>query len=181
MVDAHGVAYSGSSGAHVTMVEVSTDLGKSWHPAAIHRGEVLQDDSSKAWHWVRWSASVEVDGAAARAIRALPSGLKRKDPSDPNDAPRDDVNVPSLALPAVRAGAFAKTSRPPAFPVPSQAPQVWCRAFTDQSGSAGAQEEVSEWRGGYNYNGYHKVHIEPPPAVYAASAATASAKESPSY
>merc|ERR1712146_460183 len=98
---------------------------------ALHRDEVLKDDSSKAWHWVRWSASVEVDNVAAHAIRALPSFLKRKDSSDPNDAPRDDVNVPSVALPAVHAGAFAKTSCPPAFPVSSQAPQVWCRAFTD--------------------------------------------------
>ena len=159
----NGVAYSGD-GSGVTVVEVSADLGRTWHLAALNRREVLRDDSSKDWHWVRWRASLQLPPAAAARVEAMPPRWKRVEGgsgsgsgSEPS-APLDDVNVPSIALPSVQRQAFVKTAKPPAFPSPEEAPQVWCRAFTDAGES---QKEVSEWRGGYNYNGYHKVHIEP--------------------
>ena len=167
-MDLNGVAYSGD-GSGVAAVEVSADLGRTWHLAAVNRREVLRDDSSKDWHWVRWHASLQLPPAAAARVEAMPPLRKRVEGGGDSgsslsgsgsgpSAPLDDVNVPSVALPSVQRQAFVKTARPPAFPAPEEAPQVWCRAFTD---AGEGQKEVSEWRGGYNYNGYHKVHIEP--------------------
>lgn len=53
-----GIAYSGGSGRAVARVDVSTDGGKNWIGATLHYDEVLRDDSSASFGWVRWTAQV---------------------------------------------------------------------------------------------------------------------------
>ena len=69
--------------------------------------------------------------------------------------PPDAVKVPTVARPCDRRG-FTYTAAPGG--VQDGVPQVWCRAVT--AGGA-RQPETSVWRGGYNFNGWHKVHAEP--------------------
>lgn len=57
-VTVSGIAYSGGSGRAVARVDVSTDAGKSWIGAALNQAEVMCDDSSASFGWVRWTAEV---------------------------------------------------------------------------------------------------------------------------
>ena len=87
------------------------DEGKTWHTAKIKKDEVLADDSSKHWHWVRW------EGA-----------------------------VPVSLTPEVQRGQ----------PVSARHMTVWCRAQTDDGQN---QVHMPPQRGGYLWNGYHKVNV----------------------
>ena len=71
-----------SVASYVSKVEVSSDLGKTWHSAEVNRGEILKDDSSRAWHWVRWTATVTIPHNAVRTVNTA-AMQKRKDASDP--------------------------------------------------------------------------------------------------
>jgi len=59
-VDVKGVSYSGGSGRMIDNVEVSTDDGKTWQRSKIHTEDLLPDDSSAFYGWVRFSARVQV-------------------------------------------------------------------------------------------------------------------------
>ena len=49
-----GVAYSGASGSTIASVEVSADGGRTWQAADIMHDELVQDDSTRIYGWVRW-------------------------------------------------------------------------------------------------------------------------------
>mmetsp|Transcript_19252 Transcript_19252/g.24992 ORF Transcript_19252/g.24992 Transcript_19252/m.24992 type:complete len:588 (-) Transcript_19252:187-1950(-) len=146
---ATGIAYSGK-GHDIDRVEISIDFGKSWHQAKIRTDEILQDDAHKSWHWIRWYSMIP-----GPKVSKVPP---RKNPHDPKLPPPDDVNVPVLARDSIHPSAtFIKTAAPP--PLDNSLPQVWCRASTIHGET---QPPESIRRGGYNFNGYHRVYIEPP-------------------
>ena len=60
LVRVSGIVFNGA-GEPIEDVEVTTDEGKTWQMAKIKSEEVLKDDSSKHWHWVRWHVEAEVD------------------------------------------------------------------------------------------------------------------------
>jgi sulfite oxidase len=70
---ANGVAFSGGSGNRIRAVQLSLDGGANWVDAEVHRAEVLADSSSRAYGWVRWSATLQTPagGAAALVCRAV--------------------------------------------------------------------------------------------------------------
>jgi len=63
-----GVAYSGGTGNAIARVEVSKDGGKNWTEAKLKTEEVIPDDSSKNFGWVRWVAQVEVEKGLGKTV-----------------------------------------------------------------------------------------------------------------
>ena len=51
--------------------------------------------------------SIRLPDEAARIVQTTAAAAKRKDVTDPNKAPHDDINVPSIALSSVKGEAFA--------------------------------------------------------------------------
>ena len=69
MLEVTGIAYPGGSGETIQQVEVSADEGRSWQLASLRNDEVLPDQSSKNWHWVRWHANLDVgEGTVAGEV-----------------------------------------------------------------------------------------------------------------
>jgi len=98
-VHVEGVAYPGASGEEIAGVEISADLGTTWHPMQLRQAESeTHDDSTKHWHWVRWYGTIE-KGAGK---------------------------------------------------------EVWCRASTVKGS---VQPEHPPQRGGFLYDGWHKVTV----------------------
>ena len=65
-----GVAYSGGTGNRIARVEVSTDGGASWTSADM-LPEVVPDDSSSSFGWVRWMVRIPlIEGRAEVVCRA---------------------------------------------------------------------------------------------------------------
>jgi len=104
-----GIVFNGA-GQEIEQVEVTTDEGKNWQPARMLSEEVLQDDSSKHWHWLRWRVEALVDIQTSNS----------------------------------EVWARAKIADADKLPDPDGLYKIG---------------PISEKRGGYLYNGYHKVNF----------------------
>ena len=123
-------------------MEVSTDNGHSWHTALLNTAEVIPDDSSKSWNWLRWTATVPVTITpkiptkhptqnqfienTTNKLLNKPRRALRKRADDPRTAPVDAVNVPVLAVKSGRSDHFLKgfvfTAAPASYSPPSSPP-----------------------------------------------------------
>lgn len=101
-VTVSGIAYSGATGDPITSVEVSGDMGQSWHAMNVIESPDAADASSRHWKWIQWRGTVPVS-------KQLNS-------------------------------------------------EVCCRAFSQHG--ANGQPRISPQRGGYLYNGWHRVTPE---------------------
>jgi len=114
LVEVSGIAFPGGSGQAIESVDVSTDQGATWQKATLRADEVIPDDASKHWHWMRWYATAHVDLASSKTNAQV--------------------------------WARAKIANGDTYPDPDALYTI-C--------------ELSEKRGGYLYNGYHKVCYMP--------------------
>ena len=196
-IDVSGIAYSGGLGANIESVEVSADKGRTWHTVTLDRGEVLADDSSKHWHWLRWTATVPAPMATAAAAaataaaagdedgssaggksaagggkRVSPDGLwvkrapgmrpvrtdgedyeaqeeeeeEEEEREEQEEQEEEQAAEEEAAAPGVGGGGGDDSKL-----------EVWCRAMTEDGV---IQPHVPPQRGGYFFNGYHKLAVE---------------------
>ena len=81
MLEVTGIAYPGGSGETIQQGEVSADEGRSWQLASLRNDEVLPDQSSKNWHWVRWHANLDVrEGTVAGEVWCRASTSSEQQP-----------------------------------------------------------------------------------------------------